>query len=150
MEPPQSINNQPIPRPDNSNYPRVVDNILTTLKKHNPKFASPKVVSTWTRHFKFPECRAVLSDMFWYSLVKIDNRPNLKGYKKLLLECISYNYIQVFVNVPMQEKEFFFENFFDCITQGVFYSMFFSSQNQGFGLIVKSSKAVLMKLFPRK
>lgn len=150
VEPPVGINNQPIPLPDNSNYPRVVDNILTTLKKHNPKFASSSVVSTWTRHFKSPECRAVLSDMFWYSLVKIDNRPNLKEYKKSLLERISYNYIQVFVNVPMQEKEIFFENFFDCIAQGVFYSMFFSYPKSRFRLNSEEFKSRLYEIVSKK
>lgn len=144
------VNNQPIPLPDNSNFPRVIDNILTTLKKHNPKFVNQAVVSTWTRHFKSPECRAVLSDMFWYCLVKIDKRSNLAEYKKSLLDRISYNYIQVFVNVPMQDKEIFFENFFDCIAQGVFYSMFFSYPKSRFRLNSEEFKSRLYEIVSKK
>lgn len=126
VDPPLSDNGQAIPLPENSNFSRVIDNILETLKKVNPKFVSPTVVKAWRSHFNSPQCISILSDMFWYCLVKIDKRQGLKEYKKELLERVSQNYIQVFVNVPMNEKEFFFENFFDCIAQGVFYSMFFS------------------------
>lgn len=126
VDPPQSENGQAIPLPENSNFSRVIDNILETLRKVNPKFISSQIVKAWRTHFSSPQCISILSDMFWYCLVKIDKRPNLKQYKKDLLERVSQNYLQVFVNVPMHEKEFFFENFFDCIAQGVFYSMFFS------------------------
>lgn len=126
VDPPSSENGQAIPLPENSNFSRVIDNILETLRKVNPKFISPQIVKAWRTHFSSTQCVSILSDMFWYCLVKIDKRPNLKQYKKDLLERVSQNYIQLFVNVPMHEKEFFFENFFDCIAQGVFYSMFFS------------------------
>jgi hypothetical protein len=126
VDPPLSENGQSIPLPDNSNYSRVIDNIQETLKKVNPKFTNPSIVHIWRSHFTTPACTSILSDMFWFSLVKIDKRAGFKEYKKNLLERISHNYIQVFVNVPMDHKEIFFENFFDAIAQGVFYSMFFS------------------------
>lgn len=126
VDPPLSENGSSIPLPDNSNYSRVIDNIQETLKKVNPKFTNPSIVQIWRSHFTTPACTSILSDMFWYCLIKIDKRSGFKEYKKSLLERISHNYIQVFVNVPMDHKEIFFENFFDAIAQGVFYSMFFS------------------------
>ena len=38
VDPPSSINGNPIPLPENSNYSRVVDNILRTIKASNKKF----------------------------------------------------------------------------------------------------------------
>jgi Protein of unknown function len=126
VEPPMSVNNQPIPLPENSNLPKVIDNILETLKTINPKFKSLAVSNVWSKYFETKECKGILSDMFWYCLITIDKRNNLKEYEKSLLDRISYNYIQLFVNVSRFDKEIFFENFYDCIAQGVFYSMFFS------------------------
>jgi hypothetical protein len=88
--------------------------------------------------------------MFWYCLVKLDKRPDCKDYKKSLLERISYNYVQVFVSVKREDKEYFFENFYDCIAQGVFYSMFFSYPKSRTRLTSEDFKAKLFETVSSK
>lgn len=136
--------------PDNSNLSRVVDNILETLRSTNVKFTSSLVASTWRKYFETTECKAILSDMFWYCLVKIDKRKHMKDYKKTLLERISYNYIQVFVSVTRFDKDIFFENFYDCIAQGVFYSMFFSYPKSRSRLNSEEFKSKLFEIVSTK
>ena len=127
VEPPDSINNNPIPLPDNANLPRVIDNILGTLQKTNPIFKNNASASTiWKKYFEMEECQAILSDMFWFCLIKVDKRKHMKKLKKSLQERISSNYVQVFITVTRADKDIFFQSFYDCIAQGVFYSMFFS------------------------
>lgn len=150
VDPPASVKGKPIPLPDNSNLSRVVDNIQETLRNINPKFTNPKVGETWRVYFETKECKAILSDMFWYCLVKIDKRPYMKQYKRDLLERISYNYVQVFVNVPKDHKEIFFENFYDCIAQGVFYSMFFSYPKSRSRLDNEEFKSKLFAIVSRR
>ena len=150
VDPPMSTDGKPIPLPDNSNTSRVIDNILVTLRSTNPKFKNSKITEEWGVHFNSAACQGILSDMFWYSVVKIDKRPNLKEYKKSLLERIAYNYIQVFVNVPYYFKEIFFENFYDCIAQGVFYSMFFSFPKSRTRLDSEEFKSKLFNIISTK
>ncbi|CAG9334076.1 unnamed protein product [Blepharisma stoltei] len=124
-QPPEVLSSS-APLPENSNLRRVVDNIFNTMKTNNPKFTNPMVESTWKKYFDTQECKDIIGDMFWYCVIKVEKRKKYDTYKKQLLERISHNYIQLFVNVEHEDKEIFFENFYDCIAQAVFYSMYFA------------------------
>ena len=151
VELPASNSKNPIPLPDNANLPRVIDSILETLQIINRKYKKNSPASnTWKKYFEMKECQAILSDMFWYCLVKIDKRKHMKELKKTLLERISYNYIQVFVTVSRLDKDIFFENFYDCIAQGVFYSMFFSYPKSRSRLNSEEFKSKLFEIVSSK
>src|SRR5574343_293174 len=70
VQPPR-CNGETVPLPENSNYDKVVDSIQNTLKKINVKFKGTNLIQAWRVHFKSRECKDLLSDMFWYCLVKL-------------------------------------------------------------------------------
>jgi hypothetical protein len=149
-EPPSPSPGSSAQLPDNANFDNVVENILGTLRIKDPKFSNKKLSATWREHFKATECKSILSDMFWYTLVKLDSRPDMKAFKKSALERISYNYIQLFVKVPRFEKELFFDTFYDCIAQGVFYSMFFAYPKSRSRLSSEEFKSKLFSMVSKK
>jgi hypothetical protein len=150
VEPPSSHLNMSIPLPENSNYEKVVDSVQNTLKKTNVKFKGPAMVQAWRDHFKSTECKDLLSDLFWYCLVKVNKLTDKKSYKQELLSRISSNYIQVFVNVPGQYKEIFFENFFDSVAQAVFCCMFFSYPKSRFRLNSEEFKSRIYEIVSKQ
>ena len=149
VEPPE-CSGLPVPLPENSNYDKVVDSIQNTLKKINVKFKGTKLIQTWRQHFKSKECKDLLSDMFWYCLIKLNNLKGQKSNKHSLLSRISSNYIQVFVNVPPEYKGIFFENFFDSIAQGVFCCMFFSYPKSRYRLNSEEFKSKLYEIVSKQ
>lgn len=149
VEPPE-CNGDPVPLPENSNYDKVVDSIQNTLKKINVKFKGSKLIQAWRQHFKSKECKDLLSDMFWYCLIKLNKLQSQKSNKHSLLSRISSNYIQVFVNVPPEYKGIFFENFFDSIAQGVFCCMFFSYPKSRYRLNSEEFKSKLYEIVSKQ
>lgn len=75
-------------------------------------------------YFESPECARLLHELFWFCLLHIEERPEFFTFKSGLLSRISRNYFDLFLRVPSEHRDLFFDSFYDCAAQAVYYSMF--------------------------
>mmetsp|Transcript_10336 Transcript_10336/g.15442 ORF Transcript_10336/g.15442 Transcript_10336/m.15442 type:complete len:376 (-) Transcript_10336:25-1152(-) len=111
--------------PENVNLSRVIDNIFTTLESTQTKFNDKNIRKRWNNYFMSEDCKEIISSMFWFTILELE-KDGYSNYKQQLLDRICKTYLNLFLNVPKEDKEMFFRSFYDCIAQAVFYSMFFA------------------------
>lgn len=78
----------------------------------------------WSEYFESPECTRLLHDLFWLCLLHIEEKPEFLTFKPGLLSRIAKNYFELFLRVPSEHQDLFFDGFYDCASQAVYYSMF--------------------------
>jgi hypothetical protein len=152
--PPEVLTGNCIPLPDNANLHRVIDSVFNTLRTHNGKFQNKKLENRWRSYFESIECTYIISDFFWYAIIKLEKqKANPDSYKVIegqLLDRISQNYIHLAVNVNRKDKEVFLANFYDCLAQSIFYSMFFAYPKSRSKLNNEEFKLALYELVSNK
>ena len=111
-----------VPLPTNANYPKVADSIVNFVTSKRKRL-SPETVRA---HYNSPESVNIISDMFWFCLLFMEQPATFEKFKDPLLHRISQNYLELFVKTPAAEKDSLFFSFHDCVAQGAFYAMFFS------------------------
>ena len=69
----------------------------------------------------------IISDSFWYTISKFFKEgEEWKQIIKKLKDRMAANYVALFVQIPRNEKIFLFQNFFNCVAQTVFISLFYA------------------------
>jgi len=85
-----------------------------------------KKLDAWASYLKLPQNVYVVSDAFWYMRYHVVEEPNSKQITEFLLGRMAKNYIDLFLSVSGVYKQSFFENYFNILSQGVFYSFFYA------------------------
>jgi len=116
----------------------------------------PKKYDAWKKELSSEENKFVISDAFWYMICKWheqeeddyeDHRDNqevpeslthsrlenslstMEYYKEVdafLKKRLAKNYVNLFLSVDEKHKESFFQEYFNILSQGVFYSFFYA------------------------
>ena len=117
-QPPTSLNGEYEPLPDNvnSNLQRVIDNVGRDQK--------PKKL--WIKYFKSDENLSIIKNLFWYSLCKLIHSNKFIDIEEQLLDKIAAKYVELFVLVDLNYRDTFFQTYYDCLAQAVFYFFFFA------------------------
>lgn len=116
--PPTSLSGEYEPLPDNVilNLNRVIDNVG---RDKNPK-------KKWMQYFKSHENISIISNLFWYSLCKLMHNFKFTPIEEQLLDKIAAKYVELYVSVETSYRDIFFQTYYDCLAQAVFYSFFFA------------------------
>jgi len=83
-------------------------------------------LDAWRSYLKLPQNKYVLSDAFWYMRYHIVLEPESQRVTEFLLGRMAKNYIDLFLSVSGSNKQSFFKNYFNVLSQGVFYSFFYA------------------------
>lgn len=116
--PPTEMKSEYEPLPDNviSNLNRVIDNVG---KDKKPK-------KLWMKYFKSHENISIISNFFWYYLCKLLHNSKYIFIEEQLLDHIAVKYVELYVSVEANYRDLFFQTYYDCLAQAVFYSFFFA------------------------
>eukprot|EP00929_Paragymnodinium_shiwhaense_P121295 TRINITY_DN93469_c0_g1_i1.p1 TRINITY_DN93469_c0_g1~~TRINITY_DN93469_c0_g1_i1.p1 ORF type:complete len:447 (+),score=82.33 TRINITY_DN93469_c0_g1_i1:79-1419(+) len=99
----------------------VMTNIVQNL---DFKAWSEHARSMWFKDFKSMPSRAVISDMFWFSICWYFKSKQHPDVEKRLYDRISANFVGLFSSVGPTRKDFFFRCYADAVAQAVLYAMF--------------------------
>jgi hypothetical protein len=123
--PPLILSGEFEPLPENVvlNLNRVIDNV--------GRDQSPK--DLWLHYFKSQENNSIISNLFWYSLCRLMHENQRISTEEQLLDKIAAKYVELYVSVELSFRDTFFQTYYDCLAQAVFYSFFFAyPQSRGF------------------
>jgi hypothetical protein len=109
------------PLPETIPVEKVMTNIVNNLDFGG---WSDKAKNTWFKDFCSKPSRAVISDTFWYCICWYFKSGQHTEVERVLFDRISANYVTLFSMIPASRKDFFFEHYYDAISQAVLYSMF--------------------------
>ena len=117
-QPPASLieKYEPLPGNVNKNLQRVIDNVGRDQKPKNK----------WMQNFKSEKNISIISNLFWYSLCKLMHPNKFIDIEEHLLDEIAASYVELFVSVDLKYRDIFFQTYYDCLAQAVFYSFFFA------------------------
>jgi len=85
-----------------------------------------KKLEAWRSFLKLPQNKYVVSDAFWYMRYHIVPEADSQPVTEFLLGRMAKNYIDLFLSVTGIYKQSFFKNYFNILSQGVFYSFFYA------------------------
>jgi len=85
-----------------------------------------KKLEAWRSYLKLPQNKYVVSDAFWYMRYHIVPEADSQAVTEFLLGRMAKNYIDLFLSVTGIYKQSFFKNYFNILSQGVFYSFFYA------------------------
>ena len=136
------------PLPDNANFPKAVDSIVNTLMSKRKKL-SKEVAASLRAHYESAECTNIINDMFWFTLMHMEQPKAFADNQEALLNRVSKNYIELFMRASSQEKELLFHDFHDAIAQGVFCCMFFAFPKSRSKLTTEETKKAVYELVGR-
>jgi len=83
-------------------------------------------LDAWLSFLKLPHNKYVVSDAFWYMRYHIVPEPDSAAITEFLLGRMAKNYIELFLTITGTYKQSFFKNYFNILSQGVFYSFFYA------------------------
>lgn len=117
-EPPTALHGDFEPLPENviANLPRIISNVG---KGHKPE-------NHWANLFNYLENKSIISNLFWYLLCKLMHPNKFHEIEEQLLDKMAASYVNFFVSVDLKYRDVFFETYYDCLAQAVFYSFFFA------------------------
>jgi Protein of unknown function len=117
-QPPETLTGEYEPLPENVklNLNRVIDNVGRDQK--------PK--KEWKKYFESAENTSIINNLFWYSLCKLMHPNKFFDIEEQLLDKIAASYVELFVSVELLYRDKFFQTYYDCLAQAVFYSFFFA------------------------
>lgn len=95
-------------------------------KEEKIKGGLQKKLEAWESFLKMEQNKYVVSDAFWYMRYHIVPEPDFPAVTEFLLGRMAKNYIDLFLSVDGIHKESFFKNYFNILSQGVFYSFFYA------------------------
>jgi hypothetical protein len=124
--------------PANVKLNRVIDNVCSKKKFQG---------NLWRAYFSGPECRRIMTDFFWYVVCKMFNPERYVDTEEQLLDRICSNYMKLFVNVKAEDKQMFFNQFYDALAQCVLFSLFFAYPKSRSKFNSEHFKSALYQLF---
>mmetsp|Transcript_13414 Transcript_13414/g.25243 ORF Transcript_13414/g.25243 Transcript_13414/m.25243 type:complete len:354 (-) Transcript_13414:3612-4673(-) len=124
--------------PANVKLNRVIDNVCSKKKFQD---------EAWRAYFTGPECRRIITDFFWYVVCKMFNPDTYEEIEEQLLDRICANYLKLFVNVRAEDKQMFFNHFYDALAQCVLFSLFFAYPKSRSKFNSEYFKSALYQLF---